>query len=262
MKVALTIAGSDSGGGAGIQADIKAIQAQGVFATSVITAVTAQNTVEVRAAHELPLSLVRTQLEAVLDDIDVAATKTGMLSSAKMVETVCDVLRARKLRNLVVDPVMISKGGHPLLRDDAIDALTRELLPLALVVTPNLHEARRLINKDIASIGDMRDAAARIAGFGPRYVVVKGGHADFALATDVFFDGETATELRPDGEVIAASVHGTGCTFSAAIAARLALGEPPLDAVTNAKRYITDVIRHAPDIGHGHRPGHHFYFLD
>jgi hydroxymethylpyrimidine/phosphomethylpyrimidine kinase len=262
LPQALTIAGSDSGGGAGIQADIKTLSALGVYAASVITAITAQNTVEVREAMALPSALVRAQLDAVFDDLDIAAAKTGMLASAEIVETVADVLAARGFTTLVVDPVMISKSGHRLLDADAVESLRRRLLPLALVATPNLHEASLLAGAEIRSLDDMRRAARAIAAMGPRAVVVKGGHAAFALAVDVLCEGDEVTELRPEGPVTPAGVHGTGCTFSAAIAARLARGDGVRAAVTAAKRYVTEVIRRAPRIGRGHPPGNHFYALD
>jgi hydroxymethylpyrimidine/phosphomethylpyrimidine kinase len=261
MKQALTIAGSDSGGGAGIQADLKTFHAMGVFGASVITAITAQNTREVRAAYELPVEWIRAQIETVLDDLEIDAAKTGMLSSGEIIDTVADVLEARALKNLVVDPVMVSKSGYRLLRDDAVSALIARLIPIARVVTPNLHEAALLAEIEILSIDDMKEAATEIAAMGARAVVVKGGHAPFALAVDVLCtDGETV-ELHPDLPVRERSVHGTGCTFSAAIAARLALGDPLRDAIVNAKRYVTRVIASAPDIGGGHPPGGHFYFL-
>lgn len=262
MKQALTIAGSDSGGGAGIQADIKAMQANGVFAASVITAVTAQNTVEVRDAVELSSEIIRAQLEAVFDDLDIAAAKTGMLSSAKIIATVADFLRERRFDALVVDPVMISKSGYALLRDDAVESLRRDLLPIALVVTPNLHEAGLLTGTAVDSLDRMRDAARRIADMGPRAVVVKGGHADFSPGTDVLYHDGSVVEMRAERVSAGKSIHGTGCTFSAAIAARLALGEDVATAVANAKQYVTRVIAEAPAVGHGHPPGHHFYFID
>ena len=261
MKQALTIAGSDSGGGAGIQADLKTFHAMGVFGASVVTAITAQNTREVRAAYDLPVEWIRAQMETVLDDLEIDAAKTGMLSSGEIIDTVADVLEARGLKNLVVDPVMVSKSGYRLLRDDAVSALIARLIPIARVVTPNLHEAALLAEIEILSIDDMKEAAREIAGMGARAVVVKGGHAPFALAVDVLCADGEVTELRPDGPVRERSVHGTGCTFSAAIAARLALGDPLRDAVMNAKRYVTRVIAAAPDIGGGHPPGGHFYFL-
>jgi hydroxymethylpyrimidine/phosphomethylpyrimidine kinase len=262
MKQALTIAGSDSGGGAGIQADLKTFHALGVFGASALTAITAQNTSEIRAVGELPADLIAAQMETVFDDLDIAAVKTGMLSSVRVIQTVAAGLTRRGVERLVVDPVMVSKGGHPLLAGDAVAALSNTLLPLAGVTTPNLHEAALLAGITIQSLDDMKRAAEKIAALGPRAVVVKGGHARFALAVDVLYADGTVEELRPEGPVHEQSIHGTGCTFSAAIAARLALGDDVLHAVRNAKRYITRVIRHAPAIGHGHRPGHHFYFLD
>ncbi len=262
MKHALTIAGSDSGGGAGIQADLKAFHAHGVFGASVITAVTAQNTSDVRRAFDVPVDMVRAQLEAVLDDLDIAAAKTGMLSSAAIIDTVANVLEARRFQTLVVDPVMVSKSGFRLLRDDAIDALVRRMIPRGLVVTPNLHEASLLAGVPIASLDDMRRAAEMIGALGARAVVVKGGHARFALAVDVLWSAGAIETLHPEGPVAERSVHGTGCTFSAAIAARLALGEAVEPAVRNAKRYITNVIRHAFEPGRGHAVGDAFYFLE
>lgn len=262
VKVALTIAGSDSGGGAGLQADLKAFHAHGVFGASAVTAITAQNTREVRSSLALPVELVRAQMEAVLDDLEVAAAKTGMLASAAIVETVADVLTERGVENLVVDPVMVSKGGFRLLADDAVATLVGRLLPMARVVTPNLNEAALLAGMEVASIDAMREAARRIAGAGAHAVVVKGGHAPFALAVDVLWEGNgPAVEIRPDAPVRPRSVHGTGCAFSAAIAARLALGETLAEAVSKAKRYITRVIADAPALGHGHPPGAYFYFV-
>lgn len=261
MKQALTIAGSDSGGGAGIQADIKSIQANGVFAASVVTAVTAQNTLEVREAVDLPPDFIVAQLNAVFDDLEISAAKTGMMSSVDIIEAVADFLAERDFATLVVDPVMISKSGFKLLADDAVTVLRDRLLPLALVATPNLHEAALLAGIEIDDVAGMKEAAKRIQGLGPKNVVVKGGHAVFARGTDVLFDGAAFQELEAEA-VYAGSVHGTGCTFSASIAARLALGEPILEAVENAKKYTTRVIAHQLDIGSGPGPGHHFYFVN
>jgi hydroxymethylpyrimidine/phosphomethylpyrimidine kinase len=262
MKKALTIAGSDSGGGAGIQADLKTFHAHGVFGTTVITSVTAQNTREVRSGFDLPVEIVRAQLEAVLDDIDIAAAKTGMLSSSGIIDTVADVLETRRFENLVVDPVMVSKTGFRLLHDDAIETLSRRLIPRSLVVTPNLHEASLLAEMPITSLDDMKRAAARIGERGARAVVVKGGHASFALAVDVLWMSGSSETLQPEGPVAERRVHGTGCVFSAAIAAHIALGESIETAVRKAKRYITNVIRHAIEPGHGHAVGDAFYFMD
>jgi hydroxymethylpyrimidine/phosphomethylpyrimidine kinase len=261
MTHALTIAGSDSGGGAGVQADIKAFHAHGVFGATVITSVTAQNTREVRRSFDLPPDVVRAQLEAVLDDLDIAAAKTGMLSSASIIDTVADGLESRSFEKLVVDPVMVSKSGLRLLREDAIETLARRLIPRALVVTPNLDEASLLAGLTISSLEDMKRAASQIGAQGPRAVVVKGGHASFALAVDVLWEAGRFQLLHAEGPVVERSVHGTGCVFSAAIAARLALGEDVETAVRKAKRYVTRVIQHAMRVGRGHEVGDAFYFL-
>jgi hydroxymethylpyrimidine/phosphomethylpyrimidine kinase len=260
VKQALTIAGSDSGGGAGIQADLKTFHAHGVFGASVVTAITAQNTVAVNEAMDLPLSMITAQLDAVLDDLDISSAKTGMLSSADIVETVSAVLRDRRFDSLVVDPVMISKSGYKLLKDDAIESLKRELLPLALVVTPNLHEAQLLSDMTIESIDQMKEAAERIREYGCRNVLVKGGHARFERATDILYDGKEFHAF--EGQFVETqNLHGTGCTFSAAITARLALGEPLRQAIRHAKTYITRAIVASLNIGQGHGPTNHFYFL-
>jgi hydroxymethylpyrimidine/phosphomethylpyrimidine kinase len=214
----------------------------------------------VRGAYELPAEWIRAQMEAVLDDFEISAAKTGMLSSVPIIETVAEMLEERGLKNLVVDPVMVSKSGYRLLRDDAVTALKSRLLPMARVVTPNLHEASLLAGYGITSLDDMAQAARDIGSLGARAVVVKGGHASFALAVDVLFSDGKSEELHPDGAVGERSVHGTGCTFSAAIAARLAHGDSVRDAVLAAKRYVTRVIAAAPDVGGGHPPGGHFYF--
>jgi len=260
MKQALTIAGSDSGGGAGIQADLKTMHAHGVFGASVVTAITAQNTVAVRDAYELPTALIEAQFDAVLDDLDIAAAKTGMLASPEIIHTVTAKLSARGPGTLVVDPVMISKSGYKLLNDNAIDALKTGLLPLALVVTPNLHEAQLLAGMTIESTDDMEEAARRILGLGCQNVLIKGGHADFNKATDLLYDGDRFRQFQ--GEFIETrNLHGTGCTFSAAITARLALGEPLVEAVSNAKIYVSQAIQFSLDIGKGHGPTNHFYFI-
>ena len=257
----LTIAASDSGGGAGIQADVKTFHAHGVYGTSVITAVTSQNTVAITNVLELPADHIRSQLEAVLDDFAIAAVKTGALFSARTVEIVADVLRER-VTNLVIDPVMVSSGGHPLLDDDAVAVLRRMLFPLARVVTPNIREAETLSGGSIASIDDMKTAARRIAEDGSESVLVKGGHARFAPATDVLFcDGEW--DIFEPQRVIDKTPHGTGCTFSAAITARLARGQALPEAVAGAKRYVTRTIESALDVGRGDGSATDpFYFLD
>ncbi|MEW6246563.1 MAG: bifunctional hydroxymethylpyrimidine kinase/phosphomethylpyrimidine kinase [Nitrospirota bacterium] len=261
IKQVLTIAGSDSGGGAGIQADIKAMSANGVFAMSVITAITAQNTEEVTDVFELPTSIIAAQLDAVFDDFDIAAVKTGMLSSAEIIRVVVNLLKPQNVTNLVVDPVMASKSGHALLKPDAIDALKNELIPLALVVTPNIHEAQQLSGIEITSLADARRAAKVIRQFGCTHVLIKGGHLLAERATDLLFDGRFFNVFK--GEYIdTPHTHGTGCTFASAIAAQLARGKSVPDAVQTAKAYLTEAIRHALAIGHGRGPTNHFYFLE
>jgi hydroxymethylpyrimidine/phosphomethylpyrimidine kinase len=256
---ALTIAGSDSGGGAGIQADLKTFAAMGVYGASAITAVTAQNTLGVTDWLAMPEGLVAGQIDAVLSDIGADAVKTGMLASAAIIETVASKLREHRVSRLVVDPVMVAKGGAKLLEDDAIEALTNELLPLALVVTPNIPEAEVLTGTRIHGWDDMRAAAERIAGMGARAVVVKGGHfEDSGASTDLFYDGRSFREY-PARRIDTRNTHGTGCTFSAAIAAGLAKGLDVPGAVALAKSYVTLAIQHAYPVGAGQGPVHHFY---
>ena len=260
-KQVLTIAGSDSGGGAGIQADIKALSANGVFAMSVITAITAQNTEEVTEVFELPPAIIAAQIDAVFDDFEVSAVKTGMLGSAPIVETVAAMLKPQNVANLVVDPVMISKSGHALLKPDAIDTLKTKLFPLALLVTPNVYEAQQLSGIEIKSLADARRAAKVIYGFGCKQVLIKGGHLLAERATDLLYDGRFFNVFK--GEFIETPhTHGTGCTFASAIAAHLARGKSVSDAVQTAKTYLTEAIRHGLAIGHGHGPTDHFYFID
>jgi len=260
LKQVLTIAGSDSGGGAGIQADIKAMSANGVFAMSVITAITAQNTEEVTDVFELPPSVIAAQIDAVFDDFEVAAVKTGMLSSATIVETVAKMLKPQEVVNLVVDPVMISKSGHTLLKPDAIEAVKKQLFPLALLVTPNVHEAQQLSGIRITSLAEARRAAKVIHGFGCQHVLIKGGHLIAERATDLLYDGRFFHVYK--GEFIETPhTHGTGCTYASAIAAHLARGSSVVDAVQSAKTYVTEAIRHSLAIGHGSGPTNHFYFL-
>lgn len=260
-KQVLTIAGSDSGGGAGIQADIKAMSANGVFAMSVITAITAQNTEEVTDVFEVPPPVVAAQLDAVFDDFEVAAVKTGMLGSAATIEVIASLLKPQNVANLVVDPVMVSKSGHPLLKPDAIDAMRSRLFPMALVVTPNVLEAQHLSGIEITSLADARRAAKVIARLGSRYVLIKGGHLPTNRATDLLYDGRFFHVFK--GEPIETPhTHGTGCTFASALAAHLALGKPIVEAIQAAKTYVTEAIRHSLAIGHGHGPTDHFYFLN
>ncbi|MEZ5317849.1 MAG: bifunctional hydroxymethylpyrimidine kinase/phosphomethylpyrimidine kinase [Vicinamibacterales bacterium] len=260
MRTALTIAGSDSGGGAGIQADLKTFAAHGVFGTSAVTAVTAQNTTGVLAVQALPPALVVAQIDAVLDDLGADAIKIGMLADAAIARAVAGVLEARRPPRVVLDTVMVAKGGAPLLSPDAVEVLRARLLPLATVITPNTPEAEALTGRSIASIDDQRDAARALLDLGARAVIVKGGHLD-GDAVDVVADGTTIVELRAP-RVPTRHTHGTGCTFSSAVAARLALGDDLADAARRAKDYVTGAIRHAPELGRGHGPVDHFGAID
>ena len=260
LKQVLTIAGSDSGGGAGIQADLKAMSANGTYAASAITSITAQNTQGVTAIYDLPESIVEAQIDAVFDDFDVAAVKTGMLSSSSLTELVSRKLQQYRASCVVVDPVMVSKSGHDLLRPDAVESFKRHLIPLAYVVTPNIHEAERLTGLTIRSLADARRAAKALHQLGCRHVLIKGGHLFERPATDLLYDGRFFRVYR--GEWIdTPHTHGTGCTYAAALSAHLALGKSLPDAVDAAKRYVTGAIRHGLAIGRGHGPTHHFYFL-
>jgi len=254
---ALTIAGSDSGGGAGIQADLKTFSAFGVYGMSVLTAVTAQNTVGVFGVEELSLGLIAAQLDAVLTDIGTDAAKTGMLSSAAIVRLVAQKVREHEIARLVVDPVMVAKSGDTLLAEDARAALRDLLLPLALVVTPNTPEAEALTGLRVRSLEEMRAAAVQLAARGARWVVVKGGHLPLAdEAIDLVYDGRTFTALRSP-RYASKNTHGTGCTFSAAITAGLARGLPPLEAIQRAKAYVSRAIETALALGQGHGPTNH-----
>jgi hydroxymethylpyrimidine/phosphomethylpyrimidine kinase len=257
---ALTIAGSDSGGGAGIQADLKTFAAFGVYGSSVVTAVTAQNTRGVFAVAEVPEEVIALQIDVVLEDIGAAAAKTGMLSSASIVNTVADRLEAWGIDKLVVDPVMVAKGGHPLLQQSAVAAVKQHLLPLALVVTPNLPEAEVLTGITIDSPDSAREAARALAALGPQWVVIKGGHLA-GDATDLVYDGESFAEFRAD-RIDTRNTHGTGCAFSAAIAAMLARGMLPLEAIEAAKIWLTRAIRESYTIGDGHSPVNHFHAVE
>jgi len=258
MRTALTIAGSDSGGGAGIQADLKTFAAHGVFGTSAITAITAQNTVGVTAVFPLPADLVTAQIEAVATDIGLHAVKTGMLATAAIVEAVAAAIASLDLPNVVVDPVMIAKSGDRLLEPEAVSAMTTELLPRAFVVTPNIPEAEVLAGMSIPTVKEARRAARRIREMGPQAVVIKGGHLEGADLIDLLWDGHELIELRAP-RIESGNTHGTGCTFASAIAASLALGRPLREAVERAKSYVSGAIRHGPAIGRGHGPLDHFW---
>lgn len=255
LAKALAIAGSDSGGGAGIQADLKTFMALDVYGTSVITAVTAQNTLGVQGVVELSPEFVAQQFDSVLSDIGTHAAKTGMLSSIPLVQTVSKKIQEYKLRQLVVDPVMVAKGGHPLLREEARKVLAETLLPLALVVTPNLHEAGLLANMEVHDRPSMEEAARRIKVLGPTYVVIKGGHLE-EEARDLLYDG-SGFRAYVSAKVDTVCTHGAGCTFSAAITAALAKGQTVADAVGIAKNFVTRAMTAGVLIGQGHAPLHH-----
>jgi hydroxymethylpyrimidine/phosphomethylpyrimidine kinase len=257
LAKALTIAGSDSGAGAGIQADLKTFAALGVYGTSVITAITAQNTVEVTRIFELDPRLVAAQIDAVAEDIGAHAVKTGMLANSRIIQTVASKIREHNIKKLVVDPVMVAKSGDLLLRKEAIAALRARLIPLAAVVTPNIPEAEALTGMRIRTARDVELAARRLIEMGARGVVVKGGHRKGA-AVDIFCDGRNFHQFG-SRRIRTRHTHGTGCTFSAAIAAYLAKGENVHTAVARAKAFITEAIRHGFAVGAGHGPTHHFH---
>jgi hydroxymethylpyrimidine/phosphomethylpyrimidine kinase len=250
---ALTIAGSDSGGGAGIQADLKTFAVLGVWGMSAITSITVQNTTGVTGVADVPPEVVADQIRAVVTDIGVDAAKTGMLSSTEIIEAVGDAVAEVGVPNLVVDPVFVSKHGDPLLRTDAVDALRRRMLPLATVVTPNLPEASGLAGFDVKTKDDMIRAARAIHQLGPRTVLVKGGHLEEAESDDLFFDGISLEWLSAE-RIDTPNTHGTGCVLSSAIASSLARGDALLDAVRKGKEFVTQAIRHALRIGEGIGP--------
>ena len=250
---ALTIAGSDSGGGAGIQADLKTFAVLGVWGMSAITSITVQNTVGVTAVSDVPPEVVAAQIRAVASDIGVDAAKTGMLSSAGIVESVADAVSNEGLAKLVMDPVFVSKHGDPLLRPSAVDALRSRMVPLAALVTPNLHEASGLTGLEVATKDQMRRAADAILGLGAGAVLVKGGHLEGANADDLFVDAERLEWLSAE-RVDTPHTHGTGCVLSASIAAFLARGEAMFDAVRAGKDFVTEAIRHSIPMGQGIGP--------
>jgi hydroxymethylpyrimidine/phosphomethylpyrimidine kinase len=252
---ALTIAGSDSGGGAGIQADLKTFSALGVFGMTAITAVTVQNTKGVGGFEALSPWIVGEQIRAVVTDIGVDAAKTGMLATAAIVEAVADAVAETGIGNLVVDPVFVSKHGHALLADDAVEALRARILPLATLVTPNLSEAAGLTGLPVKDRHDMHRAAEHLLAFGPRAVLVKGGHLldDTAVAADLLADADGEEWIEAE-RIDTVHTHGTGCTLSAAIAARLARGDDLTSAVRTGKAFVTEAIRHALPLGEGIGP--------
>jgi hydroxymethylpyrimidine/phosphomethylpyrimidine kinase len=258
----LTIAGSDSGGGAGIQADLKTFSALGCYGMSVVTALTAQNTTGVTGIHAVPPDFVVQQMAAVFSDIGTDAVKIGMLYSAELIQAVADGLRRHEASNIVLDPVMVAQSGDKLLQDAAITALKNHLLPLATVLTPNLPEAAVLLGQEVKGLDDMQAAAKNLAAFGSRSVLLKGGHAQGDDSSDVLYIAEDdLCVVLGDRRVRTANTHGTGCTLSSAIAAYLAKGEAIAPAIRKAKTYIGEAIRAGAPyrLGHGSAPVHHFY---
>lgn len=258
MRCALTIAGSDSIAGAGVQADLKTFAAFGIYGTSAITAITAQNTIGITASAALSADLVTAQIEAVAADVRLHATKTGMLATAAIVEAVAAAVEDLELPLVVVDPVLVSSSGTRLLDDDGVEMLCTELIPRAAVVTPNLPEAEALSGKRIASPHDVRIAARRIREMGAQSVIVTGGHGTGRESVDVVFDGRTFTELRT-ARIATPGVHGTGCAFASAVAAGLALGHRPVDAARLAQAHVAGAIRRALTVGRGAPVLDHFW---
>jgi hydroxymethylpyrimidine/phosphomethylpyrimidine kinase len=258
---ALTIAGSDSGGGAGIQADLKTFSMLGVYGMSAVTAITAQNTQGVYGIHDIPPEMIAKQIDLVLDDIGADAVKIGMLSNSGTIEAVADSLRRGGVERLVVDPVMVAKSGDALLQSEAVAALKSLLLPLALIVTPNVPEAEVLSGLRLKDEGDLLPVAQAIHALGSRYVLIKGGHLEGPEAIDYLYDGH---ELRPYASLRlpTTNTHGTGCTYASAIAAHLARGEAVERAVKYAKCYLMGAIRKALPLGHGHGPVNHLWMLN
>lgn len=261
FPTALTIAGSDSGGGAGIQADLKSFQANGVFGMSVLTAVTAQNTQGVQDVFELPVEIIRKQIDSVAEDFNIRAIKTGMLSSAQIFSVVADGIEQHGLGPVVVDPVMMATSGDLLLQSDAVDTLKSRMLPLADLLTPNTYEAEVLAGFSVRALEDAKKAAEAIQNMGAGAVLVKGGHLKGEEdAVDVLRDSTGETLFRSE-RIATKNTHGTGCTYASAIAANLAKGYSMVESITRAKAYLTEALRHSLDIGHGNGPTHHFWFL-
>ena len=258
MQVALTIAGSDSGGGAGIQADLRTFAALRVFGTSAITGLTAQNTTSVTRIELASPEMVAAQIAAVLDDFPVAAAKTGMLGDARVIGAVAATLRERRIEKLVVDPVMIAKSGAALMAADAVGAFVAQILPLAHIVTPNLPEAEALAKRPVDTPARVLDAAKAIVDLGAKLVVVKGGHAPGGVVEDLVWDGHEAHRISGP-RVETGSTHGTGCTLSAAITAWLARGIAPVEAVRRARKFVEGSLAAARPLGKGHGPTHHMF---
>jgi hydroxymethylpyrimidine/phosphomethylpyrimidine kinase len=260
-KVALTIAGSDSGGGAGIQADLKTFHQFGVFGTSAVVAITAQNTLGVHGVHPIPVDMVKAQINAVADDLPPDAIKTGMLATVDLVKAVADAIVRRGLPNYVLDPVMVATSGDPLLDKDAEKTVRDYLVPLSTIVTPNLDEASILVEEEIDNIERMIAAGKALVGLGAKAALVKGGHLDEERIEDVLVWGDAVHKI-PHRKIDTTSTHGTGCTLSAAIAAGLAWGRNLEISVRNGLDFVQRAIASAPDLGKGHGPLNHFISLE
>ena len=254
---ALTIAGSDSGSGAGIQADLKTFTVLGVYGMSVITALTSQNTIGVQGIHNIPQQFVGLQLDSVLSDIGADAIKTGMLSNKNIIGVVAEKIKDYKIKKLVIDPVMVSKHGSKLLQDSAINTLIKKLIPLAMIITPNKNEAEIISNITIRNISDMKKSAQIIYQLGAQYVFIKGGHIK-GEANDLIFDGKNFILLKNE-RIKTRHTHGTGCTLSAAITAYLAMEYPPIEAIKSGKKFVTQTIKYAFKLGEGTGPVNHIY---
>lgn len=261
MRVALTIAGSDSGAGAGIQADLKTFAAHDVYGTSAITAITAQNTQGVVSVAALPTEIVTAQIEAVASDFEISAAKTGMLGNGAIVEAVVAAIEALDIPLLVVDPVLVSTSGQPLLDADGIAALRDELTRHAFVITPNIPEAEVLTGMPIRTLGDARTAVHRLKALGPSAVIITGGHAAGDTIVDLLYDGDRTSDF-PTARVHTPHTHGTGCTFSAALTAQLALGRTLPEAIPLAQQYVAGAIRHGLSLGHGRGPMNHSWMVN
>lgn len=255
----MTVAGSDSGGGAGIQADLKTIAALGAYGTSTITSVTAQNTRRVVSVFDVPVDMVKQQFDTVISDIGADAIKTGMLSSSLIIDAVATKIREHAVKNLIVDPVMVSKGGDRLLQEDALNALKTKLLPLATLITPNVEEAGVLVGRKLETLDDIRSAAEEIVDMGSSACVVTGGISP-GPATDFLYDGDELKAFS-GGRIPSNNTHGTGCTFASACAVYIARGELVKDSVAQAKRYVTNSIKAAYPVGTGYGPLNHLYGL-
>lgn len=261
MRTALTIAGSDCSGGAGIQADLKTFAAHGVYGTSAVTAIVAENTCRVLEIMDAAPQILQKQITAVFEDIPPDAVKVGMLPSTDLMQAAAESLKQYTPKHIVIDPVMIAKGGCALMRQNALDTLIGSIIPLATVLTPNIPEAEEIVGKPLETAEDLRDACREIYAMGAQYVLLKGGHLNETCdAEDLLFDG-TAFLTFSAKRIPTKNTHGTGCTFSSAVTANLALGKSVPEAVAAAKEYITAAIAHALPLGHGHGPTNHFYSI-